>query len=224
MTEERIGFSVSEGSSLEKLLQAYIYQRGNPFDISSFMIPDTTEILEKDENGNIKLLESYPYGGVVAPLSADYNTKAEGSGFGGSPAGFLQFARYYPGRLGNRSNPSDLDVVKIMKKIRDWSLQDISERYHMIEWKIIKLMDLREQLIQERDDLLLQAFGGHMSSFPLIDENLINPQLRVLDILNDFYSTLYESPYPYFKAKSEIGYLSFTFKDDISELTHPLGG
>ena len=50
------------------------------------------------------------------------------------------------------------------------------------------------------------------------------PQLRVLDILNDFYSTLYESPYPYFKAKSEIGYLSFTFKDDISELTHPLGG
>lgn len=224
MTEERIGFSVSEGSSLEKLIQAYVFQGGNPFDISPFMIPDTTEILNKDENGNVTILESYPYGGLVAPKTVDYNSLAEGSGFGDTQGGFLQFARYYPGRLGSRTNPSDLDTVKVMKAVRDWSLQDITERFHMIEWKVLKLMDLREQLMQERDDLLLQAFGGQVSDFPLLDESLINPQLRVLDVINDFYSVLYDSPYPYFKAKAEVGYLSFTFPDDVSELTHPLGG
>ena len=45
-TEERVGFSVSPGSSLAKLLQAYVALGGNPFDVSLFLTPDSTVILD----------------------------------------------------------------------------------------------------------------------------------------------------------------------------------
>jgi hypothetical protein len=226
-TEDRVGISVSKDSTLEKLMQAYIFQGGNPFDISPFMIPDLTEVISIDPNGQPVFKEQYPYGGVAAARSVDYNSPvndASDTGYGDYQGGYIQFDRYYPARLGGRIHPPDLQITKVMRSIRDWANQDIKNRLQMLEWKIIKQMDLREQLITERDEILVQAFGGFSDSVSYLDEERMNPDLNVINLINDMYSILYENTYPFFKAKGEIGFLDHAFKDVVSEITHPLGG
>ena len=72
MTEKRIGLEIEEGTSLEKLLRAYISRGGNPFDISMFLIPDSYEYEAGDE-GPVRV-ETQPYGGVVYPKGEETET------------------------------------------------------------------------------------------------------------------------------------------------------
>ena len=232
-TEERTGISVTTGSSLQRLLQAYIARGGNPLDISPFMSPDCVEVLEKDADGEpTKTTERYPYGGVYAPVSANPNEPLQGgpnkeTGYGPFPGGFIQSDSYFPARRGGRGqSPVADETVKMMHQIRGWANQDIADLQNL-EWQIIKLCDLKEQLLQEQNDVLIQAFGGVLTGTGSLDDSRFDPTLQVQVLVNDIDRILYEtSPEGTvigYKANENVAFLQFTFADLPSENRDPLG-
>lgn len=234
VTEERLGFSVTSGSSLGRLCQAYVANGGNPLDISSFMYPDCTEVLEQDADGSLKVIQQYPHGGILAPMSAEPNEPlpqpGKTTGYGSYPGGYLRTDNYYPARQGGRKSKGNFDfnaLVKTMHQIRGWANQDIKERLQDIEWRIIKLADLREQLIKERDDILVQAFGGVLTGVGEFDNNRFDTNMRVQNLVQDMYELLYDmaedGSVRSFSANSKVAYLGFTFEDTSSENRDPLG-
>ena len=159
-TEERVGFSVTENSSLEKLIRAYTVAGGNPFDISMFLVPDSV-FLSNDEDPT-SAVELQPYGGIIAPKTGDPAVNAtfyEG--------GNLNVLKYTPARTNNQ-DAHDSNMSSSVSRTREWIGQVIDERIHSLESRIIKLCDLREQLGQERD-LILSTVGGTVDGVPSLD-------------------------------------------------------
>lgn len=188
-TEERIGIQVQEGTALAKLLQAYIAQGGNPFDISMFMYPDTsvdtgqtredlsqwgdvnaTEFISGNENLRVNrgqtevFRDEYPYGGMTWPEDSD-----PGSG-GIYTGGWLPIWRYPPRKVGtNQSFATDISETGFaIDRARDWVSQEIKTLRNDLEARIIKLCDLKEQLTNERDVTLPQAIGGTIDGLDFI--------------------------------------------------------
>lgn len=228
VTEERMGFSVTpEGSSLSKLVMAYIANGGNPFDISPFWYPDSTEVVSTDADGNQQTIQKSPYGGVLAPMSALANDPLPGTdstGFGGHRGGWVRADHYYPARQGGRISQGSFDsdmIVKTMHQIRSWDNQAIKERLLEIEARILKLCDLREQLTHERDEVLVQAFGGVLDGVGDFDEDRFANDLRVQNLVQDMYEMLFETEEDgtvrAFKGNSKSDYYQFTFDDLPSE-------
>ena len=249
-THRRIGFAVSEGSTLARLVQAYVAGGGNPWDISSFMYPDATEYREDvigeedelpvEEDGDLNsgtLAQVYPGGGIVAPTSVDYSpgnvTEPGSTGYQRSAGGHIVGdPRYHPDRgLGGRVDPSILGfetVMKTMGRIRGWANQAIKEKLQDLEWRIIKQADLREQLVEERDSMLAQAFGGALQGLPdQFDENRFNRGLMVQSLIQDMNDLLFESDgdgsVRAWRTNAETGFLYFVDKTDISEMRDNLG-
>jgi hypothetical protein len=232
--ENRIGLHVTEDSSLGKLCRAYIANGGNPLDISPFMKPDSNVSTGQDAQGNPLTQEVYPHGGVAAPMSADVNepyTDGNQSGFSGHPGGFVRMDSYYPGRLGGRVDPGAYNydgVVQAMHHMRNWARQDIDERLRRIEWQIIKLCDLREQLHQESDEVLQQAFGGAVTGLTALDTTMFNPALLVQNIVQEIYDLLYNTGPDGVTVFSPnvltVPNLQFALVDLPSEMNHRLGG
>ena len=150
--ETRLGISISEGSALGKLMQAYIAQGGNPFDISHFFVPDTSIVISGERR------ETYPYGGVVYPKSGVYNI---GSVYEG---GYLTVLKYIPGRVGGRRDLPDTQVATQGDMARRWMKQEIQMR-NDLEARIIKPCDLREQLSLEKAELA-QMVGRTLGAVP----------------------------------------------------------
>lgn len=171
MSEHRIGLDVAPNSSLERLLQAYIANGGNPFDISMFLIPDAVEVAEEDVDGNItNTRETQPYGGIISPRTADPITEGLYTG------GWLPLWRYPPRKFGNNiSHVSEsAEMSPAIHAARDWISQEIKTKRNDIEARILKLCDLREQLSKERDELLPQAVGGVIPSIEFNDSFAIS--------------------------------------------------
>jgi hypothetical protein len=162
-TEERTGFSVSENSSLEKLIRAYTVAGGNPFDVSMFLIPDS--VVLADEDDPTSAVETQPYGGVIAPRTGDPAVNA--SFYGG---GYLNVLKYTPART-NSQDAHDSNMASAVSRTREWVGQVIDERLHSAEARIIKLCDLREQLGKELD-LLQATLGGTVEAFPMFDPDV----------------------------------------------------
>jgi hypothetical protein len=161
-TEERVGFSVTENSSLEKLIRAYTVAGGNPFDISMFLVPDS--VFLSNEEDPTSAVELQPYGGVIAPKTGDPAVNA--TFYGG---GNLNVLKYTPARTNNQ-DAHDSNMSSSVSRTREWVGQVIDERIHSLEARIIKLCDLREQLGQERD-LILSTVGGTVDGVPSLDPN-----------------------------------------------------
>lgn len=232
-TENRVGFRVTPNSSLGKLLRAYVANGGNPLDISAFLKPDSTEVIVVDENGSPVIAEKYPHGGVVAPMSAGPNEPlAENgqSGFSGHPGGYLRWDSYYPARQGGRANPGSYDhdgVVRQMHHLRHWANQTIDERIQRLEWQIIKLCDLREQLVTQRDETLVQAFGGTIEGVADLDETRFNPSMQVQNIAQEMYDLLYTTDpagEATFSPNEQVPLLRFALLDVPSEANRFLLG
>jgi len=248
-TEERTGFSVSEGSSLARLVQAYVANGGNPFNISGFLIPDTTTT-QSGQDGDL-FVERYPGGGVVAPKPAAYNnplpqidqkeksdspenptgdpaefSAPKKSGYEGYEGGYLNTDRYYPGRMGGRASRGSWDtnsLLRMMADLRGWANQDIKNRLHNLEWRIIKLMDLREQLEHERDRVLTQAFGSVMNGLKYFDFDGFRQERSVPVLLDEFAKLIFVTDPATGKvigtgANAQTGFLQFVFPDKPSEL------
>lgn len=182
ITEERLGFSVSNGSSLEKLLQAYIAQGGNPFDISLFLTPDSVIYIEEKD----LTVESQPYGGVIYPKSGNYSP---GNLYEG---GFLVVKKYLPARIGGRKQVEDQTVAGLVAQSREWLNQGLRERLNNLEARIIKLCDLREQFLRELEELTF-AVGGTAGSIPTLDTETFDADLDVAKIVAAIDSVFYET-------------------------------
>lgn len=237
---QRTGFTVTQGSSLARLVQAYIATGGNPYDISGFLRPDTTVWVET-ETGLVRQ-EQYPGGGFVAPKSSEYNdpmpqpVSDDGSespqqtGYEAYPGGFVESPRYNPGRLGGRLDRGSWDsttVNRVMHDVRRWANKEIKYRLQDMEWRVIKLSDLVEQLQQERDHVLMEAFAGQLNGMPLLDEDQIDPKRLCQVVIQDMYALLYEidaAGIPYgFRARTDTGFLRFMFPDVPEDETGTLG-
>jgi hypothetical protein len=206
---KRIGFEVTEGSTLARLIQAYIANGGNPWDISSFMHPDATEFVTELEDGTSVVSEQYPNSGVVAPgLDTDYGPpnitlpNENSTGYEQDPGGFIGHPedgldpRYMPPRLGGRMDPGAFDYatpLKLMTRIRGWANQEIKEKLQDIEWRIVKQADLREQLELERDSVLVQAFGGYLQGLPdIFDDERFDQGMLVQNLIQAMYEQLFD--------------------------------
>lgn len=239
-TEVRIAVSATPGSSLGMLMRAYVANGGNPLDISPFAWPEGTDV-SVGPGDEAVVSFAYPHGGVVAPLSADPMENVEvlvdgrdgnpvDSGFGQDMGGFLNTDRYYATRQGGRADRGSWDsdsIVKTVHHTRSWASQEIRERLQDMEWRIVKLCDLREQLIRERDETLVQAFGGVLHGVRKFDEGRFNPDLLVQNVIHQMYTQIYETDADGVvvstRANKLVGILPFTFEDVPSELRDPMG-
>jgi len=204
-TEQRIGFSVTEGSTLARLIQAYIATGGNPFNISGFLHPEST-LVEEGEGGEAVVLQKYPSGGTPGAQSTEYNdplpeSPVEGSdqpemtGYEGYRGGMVDSYRYTPGRLGSRMDRGTWDsatVLRSMHDIRKWVNKEIKTRLQDKEWRIIKLSDCWEQLRIERDFVLLDAFGGQLIGLPERDDDSFDSQRLCQQVIADLYTLMFD--------------------------------
>lgn len=189
-TENRIGFSVTPNSSLEKLIKAYIVMGGNPMDISMFMYPNTTKVygVGADDLGTDTLtIQEFPYDGKVSPIqrkdseSSEYKRTEEDNtgvsyGFGSDTGGSLNVRKYQPPRIAQGArliwNQEHTIQSAVMHDLRNWANQEIAEKMHLLEHKIIKLCDLEEQMRNELDTLA-KAFGASISAlFPYYKDEI----------------------------------------------------
>ncbi len=155
LSEARVGIDVTPNTSLCKLLQAYIANGGNPYDISMFLTPDAFEVIEDGgEAGGLR--ETQPYGGAAWSASRDPMVS------GLSTGGWIPLWRYPPRRLGtNRSYPDkSAEVARDTRAMRHWITREIRNLRNDLEARILKLCDLREQLQIEANELIPQAVGG----------------------------------------------------------------
>jgi len=190
VTEERIGFSITPGSSLERLVQAYVAMGGNPLDISHFFIPDRSVVVSEDTEGLVETGDQYPYGGVAYPITVEPNEPE--NTYGVYSGGFIPLRKYLPSRIGGRR---DLDAdaesfVNFVSAMRRPVSKEIQTKLHDMEARIIKLVDLAEQLRLEIDDILTQAFGGISTALTNFDEDRYSLALRTPTI-TDFIDELF---------------------------------
>jgi len=169
VTEKRVGFSVASDSALGKLLTAYIAQGGNPFDISMFLSPDAFSVVPKavapegseeidDENA---MYHPQPYSGVVYPEAQE-----EEDYKGIDKGGWIPLWKYPPRKLGGSEKnifPEADEVGGQVALARGWLSQEIKQLRNDLEARIIKLCDLREQLVNERDQILVKALAGSVA-------------------------------------------------------------
>lgn len=240
-TETRIGFRVTEGSSLARLIQAYVANGGNPYDISSFMEPDQNEVLIENSDGTATIHEECPGGGVYAPKSVEYNNPVGNPGAtgyeryeGGDPAlNNKTTERFYGARIGGKVDRGAWDsdtIVKTMHKIRGWANQAIKERLQDIEWRIIKLVDLREQLIEERESTLQQAFGGFLTGLPdEFDSERFSQDMLVQNLIQTMNTLLFNldpddpDSVKAYRANADTGFLMWTFPSTTNEEVRDYG-
>ena len=202
ITEKRVGLEVNANSSLGKLIQAYIAQGGNPFDISMFLKPDsyewvesetevapsnpkTMEISKEGESGPKNLYRQYtqPYGGVLSPRSHS----AEESEIVDT-SGWLPIWKYTPRRLGGRNQniyPRADEIGGVISHARKWVTQEIAHLRNNIEARIIKLCDLREQLLLEQDDILFNALSGTVAGLGKYDPKIQLDELHLSNIVTN---------------------------------------
>lgn len=204
VTEERESFSVTPGSSLEKLVQAYIAQGGNPLSISLYLQPD--EILfttntdpnqDPSDNPNEAFTDAgvestpydQPYGGVIAPRSTD--SYGPGGRYTGSLPTFIRDVTTQVGRYFDQADTGGKIAIRT-DHARRWVRQELAE-LELLENRILKLMDLREQLIQERDELIQQAIGGSVEDFPIPpDPDRYARNLHLTRIVTEMDGVFYE--------------------------------
>jgi len=157
VTEKRVGLEIQAGTSLGKLLRAYVARGGNYYDISMFLTPDSYEY---DENGVYS--ETQPFGGVIFPEAKDMEEDTAGL------AGALIFWKEPKRKQETQSSIWDSESTdEIGGKVlasREWISQEIKELRNDLEARILKLCDLREQLMKERSEIIVRAVGGSVPS------------------------------------------------------------
>lgn len=204
VSEVREGYLVTPGSSLEKLCQAYVAQGGSPMSISMWLQPD--EILfttdnDPDEDGEDNPNEIFtdqgvestpydqPHGGVVAPRSTD--SYGPGGRYAGALPTFPRDAVTLAGKYFDQADAGGNIAIR-SDHGRRWVRQELGELEHL-EQRIIRLMDLREQLKEERDTLIQQAVGGSVEDFPIPpDPDRYARNLHLTRLVSEMDTVFYE--------------------------------
>jgi len=201
MTEKRIGIQIADNTSLAKLLKAYVSLGGNPFDISMFLIPDSYVFIDDPNTGEIKRIniQTQPYGGIISPLADDLAGEPNHL----SVSGWLPIIRYPCWKIGKEEFYWDkgADLYHAVKSAKGWITQEIKERRNDLESRIIKLCDLREQLMLEREEVLLGAVGDVFPSL-LFNSELQSESHHLSQIVNKIDRIFH----PEFNDKGQIDF------------------
>jgi hypothetical protein len=108
--------------------------------------------------------------------------------------GLTTFSRDPYRRVGRNidlSSASQTIAIKV-DYARRWTAQAIQEKRNLMEQRVIKLMDLREQLLQERDQILIQSVGGSVESLPeLPNPGQFHRGLHLTRIVDEIDSVFY---------------------------------
>lgn len=185
VTEVPTALSVTPATTLEKLMRAYVMAGGNPYDVSPMWIPDTATLKAIPESEALWVKQhEYPYGGLVAPVSGVTSDQVY-------TGGRLNWSESVTNNVGRVYSPPDMFPARPMMDMRKPFNAEIKNRLQNLEFKIIKQMDLREQLIKERDVLLVQSFGGFLVSLPSFNEDVFDPNRRMHVLVQDMQKTIF---------------------------------
>jgi hypothetical protein len=161
VSERRVGLIVDGPlTTIGKLCQAYIAQGGNPFDISMFMDP-VEGMGTADDTGTeseFKIVWKHPSGGIAYPRTRE----DIGGGSFQDGGGKMSINKDPKLRLGDGISWDKAEdyTGHYIAKAREWITQEVREKRNDLEWRIIKQMDLREQLRTEMDHLIYRAANG----------------------------------------------------------------
>lgn len=181
-TEKRKGFLVSpQGSSIHKLIQAYIVQGGNPLDLSLFLRPGQSHVLQEGET-----VSWQPSGGAAYPKNGDMSNTVSG-------AGYLSVSQYTPERtLGRNTLSTPKQRFEHADTLaRRYVVKEIRYLRNDLEERILKLCDLREQLETELRETLVQAVGGTVRGLPQFDDEQFEPKNLVAHIVAEIDAVLW---------------------------------
>jgi len=175
-TEKRKGIVVEPAdSSLGKLLLAYTSLGGNPLDISLFLTPERAIEIDGE------YIPTMPGGGQLYQKNIRYSYDQ------GVQDGDASLQKYRPSRMGGKGIAiREKDISVYVGVGRRWISQAMRTKRTRLEERIIKLMDLREQLEQEVQDMI-GATGFSLGSNFSTDE--YNPSLTAASIAYFFDST-----------------------------------
>lgn len=183
MTEKRVGIAVTPNSSIGKLMRVYTARGGNPFDISMFLIPDSYEIIDNER------VPTQPYFGVLAPQSGDADSDRI------DQTGVLNTWKEPTRKLGDKNSIWDDESTQFvglrMRAARSWIKQEIKELRNDIEARILKLCDLREQLLKERNEIIYSAVGASLSSYEVTETDFVK-DYDLVNIVYLFDTTFFE--------------------------------
>jgi len=165
-TETRIGVAAfPPKSTLAKLMRAYIAQGGNPFDISLFLDPENGVVFEEDDEGAVTMKYLEPYGGLITVRTR----QNPGAGF--DTGGEIIYGKNPRLRIGKVMVWDKAEIVaEHVVNSRAWASQAIREKRQNLEWRIVKLMDLAEQLRNERKVRLKSCLANLLEGLPLPQE------------------------------------------------------
>jgi hypothetical protein len=179
VTEKRGGISIEPAdSTLGKLFQAYSALGGNPLDISMFMSPERAVSVSDEE-----IIETMPNGGVLYGQNIRYSYD---QGVQDGDASLLKFKASRSG--GGKFAAKENDIVVFIERGRKWISQEIYQKRTRLEELIIKMMDLREQLGEEVEDMIW-ATRGDMQADELFDPDRYSDSLTAASIAYFFDST-----------------------------------
>lgn len=195
VSEERTGFFVTIGSSLERLLQAYIAQGGNPCDISLYLEPDEVLLAEQDTDPSERATDAglpstpadQPYYGVVSSQNTD--SYGPGGRYRGGLSTLLRDTNVLAGRYLDASDAGSRVWGKV-DFARRWVSQGLQE-LSRLENQIMRLVDLREQLLREMDEILVIAVGGTVDGVPFPDPDRFPLSVHLSRIVSEMDSVFY---------------------------------
>jgi hypothetical protein len=198
-TEKRESIIIDPAiSSVGKLFSAYVSLGGNPFDISMFLSPD--KALPDSPTGQ----PNQPSGGVSTSVGFAYS-------YGGPPTtSDSTLLGFKPSRSGGPVITPDGPVGDLVMRSRKWLSKEIKFKRNAIEYRIMKLCDLREQLEQELDDICW-AVRGYGIQKAVYDENRYDDDLTVARIVYTIDST--------YRVPSEDGTVASTAEFNTSALS-----
>jgi len=176
MTEKRVGFYVTPNSSIGKLLRVYVARGGNPFDISMFLKPDSYEFIDGAR------VPTQPYYGVLSPKSGEADSDRI------DQTGLLDTWKEPARKLGTKNSIWDEDSTQAVglrvRAAKSWITQEMKEIRNDLEARIIKLCDLREQLLKERNEILFSAVGSSTGGYEYNVEDFVQDY----DLVNICYA------------------------------------
>ena len=150
-------------------MKAYIALGGNPFDISMFLDPENgVKFTNAPENeGSVIMRFLQPYGGVASVRTRESPTATYDDG------GELIYGKNFRLRAGKEMRFDRAEAVGVrIESAREWANQGIKEKRSDLEWRILKMVDLCEQLKIERAECLLHSVAGMSNDAPAIDDTM----------------------------------------------------
>ncbi len=154
-TEKRAGIAVigNQNCAISKLIQAYVALGGNPFDISMFLRPNKSEVVDG------KLVDRFQPGfGSAYKVGFSYSFSSANKNSDSN------LSMFRPSKVGGEVETGEERLWTPVRLMRGWSQKEVYQKRIRIEERILKLSDLYEQLDQEVIEMTQATRGVGMKN------------------------------------------------------------